>query len=426
MKPMHPIRGRAAAITIMALAAASAAFAMKVSSNQPAAADPLAGLAVAPEYRCTPYRRGDYPYPQTIEARIVAAQGGHVYGPYTGRTFPSTRHTDIDHIVSLSEAHDSGLCAADPATRRRFTTDLLNLTLAAPAVNRCARGAKCGHDAAGWLPPMNRCWFAARVVEVKRKYGLTVDRREAAALTGVLARCDSTEMIGPAAGAHGAPRTGSRPAGTHRGGRRPPLSMRFGAGTTTATAVSHAGRQGATASRRCLAAIRLIRSCTIETATAWSANNSPGARAAEYIIPPGAATGPHSSDRVRPGANIRFINGVATFVHDQADEPRSHRLGASQCDSGTGAGPLRFPGRNPDRRTRVSVAMIEDLPRSEPPGHCKQVPVKLDSHGKFPGRRGSNGGIDHSTPARRSSRLSRRPTVEIGRWVSLSAVVQQV
>lgn len=206
MKPMHPIRGRAAAISIMALAAASAAFAMKVSSNQPAAADPLAGLAVAPEYRCTPYERGDYPYPQTIEARIVAAQGGHVYGPYTGRTFPSTRHTDIEHIVSLSEAHDSGLCAADPATRRRFTTDLLNLTLAAPAVNRCARGAKCGHDAAGWLPPINLCWFAARVVEVKRKYGLTVDRREAAALTGVLALCDSTEMIGPgAAGAHGAP-----------------------------------------------------------------------------------------------------------------------------------------------------------------------------------------------------------------------------
>ena len=206
MKPMHPIRGRAAAIAIMALAAALAAFAMKVSSNQPAAVDPLAGLAVAPEYRCTPYRRGDYPYPQTIEARIVAAQGGHVYGPYTGRTFPSTRHTDIEHIVSLSEAHDSGLCAADPATRRRFTADLLNLTLAAPAVNRCARGAKCGHDAAGWLPPMNRCWFAARIVEVKRKYSLTVDRREAAALTGVLARCDSTEMIGPgAAGAHGAP-----------------------------------------------------------------------------------------------------------------------------------------------------------------------------------------------------------------------------
>ena len=59
----------------------------------------------------------------------MATQGGHVYGSYTGRTFASARETDIEHIVSLSEAHDSGLCAADAATRRRFASDPLNLTL---------------------------------------------------------------------------------------------------------------------------------------------------------------------------------------------------------------------------------------------------------------------------------------------------------
>ena len=42
------------------------------------------GLVVAPEHRCAPYRRSDYPYPPSVEARIVAAQGGRVYGPYTG------------------------------------------------------------------------------------------------------------------------------------------------------------------------------------------------------------------------------------------------------------------------------------------------------------------------------------------------------
>ena len=199
MKRLHPYRRRAAAIPVVGLAVACAAFTMTVSLDSPASADPLAGITVGPEYRCAPYRRADYRYPQSIEARIVAAQDGHVYGPYTGRTFASTGQTDIEHIVSLSEAHDSGLCAAGPATRRRFATDLRNLTLAAPAVNRCARGAKCGHDAAGWLPPMNRCWFAARVVAVKREYGLTVDRREAVALKGVLAHCDTTEMIGPGA-----------------------------------------------------------------------------------------------------------------------------------------------------------------------------------------------------------------------------------
>ena len=42
---------------------------------------------------------------------------------------------------------------------------------------------------------MNRCWFAGRVVAVKRKYRLTVDRREAAALERVLSACRSTDMV---------------------------------------------------------------------------------------------------------------------------------------------------------------------------------------------------------------------------------------
>ena len=42
---------------------------------------------------------------------------------------------------------------------------------------------------------MNRCWIAGRVVAVKRKYGLTVDAREARALEGVLSGCASIEMV---------------------------------------------------------------------------------------------------------------------------------------------------------------------------------------------------------------------------------------
>ena len=103
-----------------------------------------------PERRCAPYDAEDYPYPQSVEDQIIdtLALGG-VYGPYTGRWFDSKTETDIEHIVARSEAHDSGLCAADDATRRGFATDLLNLTLAAPAVNR---NQKRDLDAAEWLP----------------------------------------------------------------------------------------------------------------------------------------------------------------------------------------------------------------------------------------------------------------------------------
>ena len=147
---------------------------------------------VAPEHQCSPYDRRDYPYPQSVELHIVAAYGGRIYGPYTGRIFASRRQTDIEHVVAVSEAHDSGLYVASALMRRRFASDLLNLTLAVPEVNRCGRSGKCAKDATEWLSPRNRCWFANRVVEVRRKYCFTIDRREGA-LERVLLDCQSTE-----------------------------------------------------------------------------------------------------------------------------------------------------------------------------------------------------------------------------------------
>ncbi len=186
---------RLGAAAFLAGLAACAVFLQFTTAAAQTAGETWRGLAVAPEHRCTPYARRDYPYSQSVEAAIVASMGGRIYGPYTGRYFVSTGQTDIEHIVAVSEAHDSGLCAAAPATRRRFASDPLNLTLAAPAVNRCGAAGKCGFDAGQWLPPMNRCWFAARVIAVKRKYRLTVDRREAAALERVLSGCSSTDMV---------------------------------------------------------------------------------------------------------------------------------------------------------------------------------------------------------------------------------------
>lgn len=154
------------------------------------AQDTWRGLTVAPESRCSAYDPGDYPYPQSVEDEIIAEMG-IVYSPYTGEWFDDQYETDIEHIVARSEAHDSGLCAANAATRRRFAKDLRNLTLANPRLNRYEKRAR---DAAEWMPDKNRCWFAHRVVDVRRAYSLTIDRREADALEGVLEGCQVSEM----------------------------------------------------------------------------------------------------------------------------------------------------------------------------------------------------------------------------------------
>ena len=155
------------------------------------------GVTIAPEDRCSPYDPDDYPYSPSVEPGIVKNLGG-IYGPYSGTWFDSIRETDIEHIVARSEAHDSGLCAASPDTKDRFASDLINLTLASPSVNR---HQKSGKDVAEWLPDLNRCWYVDRTVEVRREYGLTIDQAEADAIDRVLAGCESTEMVMLARGA---------------------------------------------------------------------------------------------------------------------------------------------------------------------------------------------------------------------------------
>ena len=154
---------------------------------------PDVGLRIASENECTPYDADQYRYPQSIELDIIEVQGG-LYSPYDGQCFENRSETDIEHIVARSEAHDSGRCSASQETRSAFATDLLNLTLASPQLNRYE---KIAYDVAEWQPEQNLCWSVQRTVEVRRKYGLTIDQREANAVDEILQGCTSTELVVP-------------------------------------------------------------------------------------------------------------------------------------------------------------------------------------------------------------------------------------
>ena len=83
---------------------------------------------------------------------------------------------------------------ADTETKHTFGGDILNLTLASGEVN----SGKGALDAFDWMPEMNKCWFAQRILDVRLKYAMTVDKSEAEALELVLAGCESTELVKPA------------------------------------------------------------------------------------------------------------------------------------------------------------------------------------------------------------------------------------
>ena len=45
------------------------------------------------------------------------------------------------------------------------------------------------------MPELNKCWYADRIVQVRLKYDLTIDQREADVLESVLSACESTDMV---------------------------------------------------------------------------------------------------------------------------------------------------------------------------------------------------------------------------------------
>ena len=124
----------------------------------------------------------------SLEAQIIDSLprlGAQVYTPYTCTLYAiegdGTADTDIDHIVALAEAYESGL-ARDPF--EEFGGDILNLTVAVPGVNR---NQKSDNDAGEWRPERSQGWYAATIVAVKQKYGMSVDPAERDALEEMLA-----------------------------------------------------------------------------------------------------------------------------------------------------------------------------------------------------------------------------------------------
>ena len=113
--------------------------------------------------------------------------------PYTGKTINFQRGKDtsdavqIDHIVPLSNAWQTGAQQWDALKRRDFANDPRNLQATDGPTNQ----AKGDGDVATWLPPNKsyRCTYVARIVTVKAIYGLWVTPPEHDAMARILSNC---------------------------------------------------------------------------------------------------------------------------------------------------------------------------------------------------------------------------------------------
>ncbi|WP_330457603.1 HNH endonuclease family protein [Streptomyces sp. NBC_00820] len=117
------------------------------------------------------------------------SQSGSWYSPYDGATWSSPSDVDIDHLVPLAEAWDSGASQWTTAQRQAFANDVTRPQLLAVTDN--VNQSKGDQDPATWMPALTsyRCTYVRAWVQVKYYYNLSVDSAEKSALQSDLAGC---------------------------------------------------------------------------------------------------------------------------------------------------------------------------------------------------------------------------------------------
>lgn len=125
-----------------------------------------------------------------------ALSGGSWFSLYDGVTITDSSALDIDHVVALAEAWDSGAFAWTAERRRDFANDL-GVSFALIAVSAASNRSKSDLDPADWLPPSAtaRCPFVGAWIAVKVRWSLAVDAREQSALESLAAGCPATRMV---------------------------------------------------------------------------------------------------------------------------------------------------------------------------------------------------------------------------------------
>ncbi len=132
------------------------------------------------------------------KTRNCVVESGTLIDRYSGETINfvhgniSSMNVQIDHVVALSNAWQTGAFKLSAEQRRALANDPLNLF----AVKGRLNSQKGDGDAATWLPPLKsfRCPYVAQQIAVKAKYSLWVVAPEKTAMVNILAKCPAQKL----------------------------------------------------------------------------------------------------------------------------------------------------------------------------------------------------------------------------------------
>lgn len=115
---------------------------------------------------------------------------GDWYSLYDGLTFTDPAELEIDHVVALAEAWDSGAAGWDAGRRQAFANDL-DHQQALRAVSISSNRSKSDLDPGQWKPTRDAAWceYANDWVAVKKAWDLSADQNEVDDLRVMLRTC---------------------------------------------------------------------------------------------------------------------------------------------------------------------------------------------------------------------------------------------
>ena len=119
--------------------------------------------------------------------------GGRWFSYYDRVSWTNTSDLDIDHMVPLAEAWDSGARTWTSTVRRDFANDLGDYR-SLVAVTDNVNQSKGDQDPGTWLPQYDRCRYLREFVAVKHRWRLTVDSAEKASMTSLASACTNSTI----------------------------------------------------------------------------------------------------------------------------------------------------------------------------------------------------------------------------------------
>ncbi len=168
---------------------------------------------------------------------------GDWYSPYEGDTYTSPSSLDIDHMVPLKEAWDSGAWNWTSAQRQSFANDLSDPRPLIAVLNSQNR-SKSDKDPSNWIPPRGEylCTYLSNWVAIKAHWKLSMDQSEFGRIKNLATRSCPTTTI-TAWGSATAATSGDTLAGSNVSPTSPP-SPASGAVATTTAPRSNTGDSG--------------------------------------------------------------------------------------------------------------------------------------------------------------------------------------